>query len=114
MTEAASELALTTIHPGYLAYVPGGGLYATAVASYVADALNRFTGLAGAAPGLARLEHDVLSWLLRQPDSRCVVCRGTRRVRDSTRRFPGTAARLSSSNQERPRRSPIASTEQRF
>lgn len=59
----ASRLALNTISPGYLAYVPGGGLYTSALASFLAAGFNRFTGLAAAAPGFARLEADTLRWL---------------------------------------------------
>jgi aromatic-L-amino-acid decarboxylase len=59
----ASEVSFTTPGPGYLAYIPGGGLYASALADFVADALNRFTGVAAAAPALVRLENDVLAWL---------------------------------------------------
>src|SRR5690606_15579394 len=44
-------------------YVPGGGLYASALASFLAAGFNRFTGLAAAAPGFARLEADTLRWL---------------------------------------------------
>jgi len=59
----AAEAALNTIGPGYLAYIPGGGLPTSAIASLVADLLNRYTGLVPAAPGLTRLESDVLRWL---------------------------------------------------
>lgn len=59
----AAEAALNTIGPGYLAYIPGGGLPSSAIASLVADLLNRYTGLVPAAPGLTRLESDVLRWL---------------------------------------------------
>src|SRR6186713_643473 len=31
--------------PGYLAYVPGGGLFHAAVADLIADATNRYTGV---------------------------------------------------------------------
>lgn len=61
--ESASELSLNTIGPGYFAYIPGGGLFASALASFVGAAYNRYTGLAAAAPGFARLEADVLAWL---------------------------------------------------
>jgi aromatic-L-amino-acid decarboxylase len=60
------EGALNTAGPGYLAYIPGGGLPATAVADFVADVTNRYTGLTMAAPGPARLEADVLRWLARE------------------------------------------------
>lgn len=60
------EGALNTAGPGYLAYVPGGGLPATAFADFLADVTNRYTGLTMAAPGPARLEADVLRWLARE------------------------------------------------
>lgn len=59
----AADAALNTTGPGYLAYIPGGGLPATAVADLVGDLLNRYTGLVPAAPALTRLENDVLRWL---------------------------------------------------
>jgi aromatic-L-amino-acid decarboxylase len=59
----AADAALNTTGPGYLAYIPGGGLPATAVANLIADVLNRYTGLVPAAPALTRLENDVLRWL---------------------------------------------------
>jgi aromatic-L-amino-acid decarboxylase len=48
--------------PGYLAYVPGGGIYHAAVADYIADAVNRFVGVCAAAPALAQLEANVVRW----------------------------------------------------
>jgi len=65
LTESA-RLALNTGGPGYFAYVPGGGLYSAALGALLGDAFNRFTGLAAAAPGFARLEADVLRWLARE------------------------------------------------
>jgi len=58
--------------PGYLAYIPGGGLLHSAVADFIADAVNRYTGVWLAAPGLVQLETNVLRWLTRfvgYPDS---------------------------------------------
>lgn len=48
--------------PGYLAYIPGGGLPHAAVADFVADAVNRYVGVFAAAPGLAQLEANVVRW----------------------------------------------------
>jgi len=59
----AGELSMNTAGPGYLAYVPGGGLPLAGVADLVADWMNRYTGVAAASPALCRLEADVLSWL---------------------------------------------------
>ncbi|MBC8068962.1 MAG: aminotransferase class V-fold PLP-dependent enzyme [Deltaproteobacteria bacterium] len=59
----AAEASLNTPGPGYLAYVPGGGLPSAAIADLLGCLLNRFTGVAAAAPALCRLEADVLGWL---------------------------------------------------
>lgn len=63
---ASMDAALETAGPGYLAYVPGGGLYAAGLADLLADVGNRFTGYSMAAPGWVRLEQDVLDWLIRE------------------------------------------------
>ncbi len=43
--------SFNTAGPGYLAYIPGGGLPQSAVADLVADATNRYVGVFAAAPG---------------------------------------------------------------
>jgi len=48
--------------PGYMAYVPGGGIFDAAVGRFVGDVVNRYTGVWAAAPHLAELESDVLRW----------------------------------------------------
>jgi aromatic-L-amino-acid decarboxylase len=51
-----------TAGPGYLAYIPGGGVPHAAVADFVSDATNRYVGVFAAAPGLAQLEANVCRW----------------------------------------------------
>jgi len=51
-----------TAGPGYLAYIPGGGLFESALAALIGDATNRFTGTWAAAPALVQLEGNVLEW----------------------------------------------------
>ena len=51
-----------TAGPGYLAYIPGGGIPHAAVANLIADATNRYVGVFAAAPGLAQIETNVVSW----------------------------------------------------
>ena len=53
---------INTASPGYLAYIPGGGLFHAAVAELVTLSVNRYVGLFAAAPGLVQLEANVLSW----------------------------------------------------
>jgi len=48
--------------PGYLGFVPGGGIFAAAVGDLIAAATNRFTGVLAAAPALVQLEANVLRW----------------------------------------------------
>jgi len=55
--------SFTTAGPGYLAFIPGGGIPAAAVADFVATAVNRFVGVAAAAPVLARIEAQTIAWL---------------------------------------------------
>ena len=54
--------SFNTAGPGYLAYIPGGGLFHSAVADLVANAVNRYVGVWAAAPGLAQLEANVVGW----------------------------------------------------
>jgi aromatic-L-amino-acid decarboxylase len=60
--DRAVPRSINTAGPGYLAYVPGGGLLHAAVADLISDSVNRYVGLFGAAPGLAQLEINVIDW----------------------------------------------------
>jgi len=55
--------SFTASGPGYLAYIPGGGLFTAALADFIADATNRYTGVWQAAPALVQLEANALDWL---------------------------------------------------
>ena len=57
--------SFTASGPGYLAYIPGGGLFPAALADFISDAVNRFTGVWQAAPALVQLEANALDWLRR-------------------------------------------------
>jgi aromatic-L-amino-acid decarboxylase len=59
----ASRYALETAGPRFFAYMPTGGLPSSAIAEMLARAVNRYTSLAWAAPGLVALEESVLRWL---------------------------------------------------
>jgi aromatic-L-amino-acid decarboxylase len=49
--------------PGYLAYIPGGGVYPGALADLITNTVNRYTGVWLAAPLLVQLEANALDWL---------------------------------------------------
>ena len=48
--------------PGYLAYIPGGGIFHSAVADLIANCVNRYTGIYAAAPALVQIEANVIRW----------------------------------------------------
>lgn len=49
--------------PGYLAFIPGGGVFPAALADFISATTNRFTGVWQAAPALVQLEANALDWL---------------------------------------------------
>lgn len=55
--------SFNTASPGYLAYIPGGGVYPGALADLIAAGVNRYTGVWLTAPALVQLEANVLDWL---------------------------------------------------
>jgi aromatic-L-amino-acid decarboxylase len=63
--ERVIPTSFNTAGPGYLAYIPGGGLPESAVADLIADATNRYVGVFAAAPGVAQIEANVVSWFCR-------------------------------------------------
>jgi aromatic-L-amino-acid decarboxylase len=52
-------------HPsgGHLSYIPNAGLYTSALGEFLASGLNRYTGVSGAAPGMAAIEHGMVRWM---------------------------------------------------
>ncbi len=48
---------------GHLGYVPGGGIFPTAMGDYLAAITNRYAGLFYANPGAVRIENEVLRWM---------------------------------------------------
>jgi len=59
----AVRKSFNTIGPGYMAYVPGGGIPSAALADFIAAAVNRYVGVSAAAPALAQIERTVIGWL---------------------------------------------------
>jgi aromatic-L-amino-acid/L-tryptophan decarboxylase len=52
-----------TASPGFMAYIPGGGVISAAIADLVACATNRYVGMSPAAPGMVEIEWRVVRWL---------------------------------------------------
>jgi glutamate/tyrosine decarboxylase-like PLP-dependent enzyme len=54
---------ITTASPRFMGYIPGGGLFHSALGDFLAAASNKYAGFASAAPGAVRMENAILAWL---------------------------------------------------
>ena len=72
--------AYNTTGPGYLPFIPGGGLFAAALGDFVAAGINRYVGMWGQAPVGAQIENNVIRWLCELfgfgPDARGILTSG--------------------------------------
>jgi glutamate/tyrosine decarboxylase-like PLP-dependent enzyme len=60
------EVDTTGILPasgGQLGYIPGAGLYPSALGDFLAAISNRYSGVSFAGPGAARMEHSLVRWM---------------------------------------------------
>lgn len=48
---------------GHLGYIPGGGLYASALGDYLAAITNTYVGIHYASPGAVQMENMLIEWL---------------------------------------------------
>ena len=60
--DRATPTSFTNPGPGFMAYIPGGGLFESALADFIAGAINRYVTVWTAAPGLVQLEVNVIRW----------------------------------------------------
>ena len=54
---------ITTTSPRFMGYIPGGGLFHSALGDMLAAASNKYSGFAPAAPGAVRIENACVEWL---------------------------------------------------
>jgi aromatic-L-amino-acid decarboxylase len=54
---------IATTSPRFMGYIPGGGLFHSALGDFLAAASNKYSGFAPAAPGAVRIENACTSWL---------------------------------------------------
>ena len=62
----ANEIAVKGINAasgGHLGYIPGGGIYTSALADYLVDITNEYTGMYFSCPGGVAIEHELLNWM---------------------------------------------------
>lgn len=59
----AIRKTFNTAGPGYLAFIPGGGIMSAAIADFIATSTNRYVGVRPPAPALAQIEETAIAWL---------------------------------------------------
>ncbi len=62
----ASEVAgkgINAASGGHIGYIPGGGIYTSALADYLAAVTNEYAGLFFASPGAVTIENEILNWM---------------------------------------------------
>lgn len=65
VSQLKTGLDLPALNPasgGHLGYIPGGGLYYSALGDYWADITNRYAGIFFAGPGAVRMENMLIKW----------------------------------------------------
>lgn len=61
--EHVDHPGLNPASAGHLGYIPGGGIYYSALGDYLADITNRYSGVFYASPGAVRMENMLLRWV---------------------------------------------------
>ncbi|MCO4821061.1 MAG: aminotransferase class V-fold PLP-dependent enzyme [Flavobacteriaceae bacterium] len=62
----AKEVAAKGIKPasgGHIGYIPGGGIFTAAIADFLADVTNEYSGMYYASPGAVTIENEVIDWM---------------------------------------------------
>jgi len=80
LVDAIARNSADNAGPGFLAYIPGGGLFASSLADLLSTTIDRFVNLWGEAPVAAQIEDNVVRWLCDlfgyPPESRGVLTSG--------------------------------------
>ena len=56
----AIRKTFNTAGPGYLAFIPGGGIMSAAIADFIATSTNRYVGVRAPSPALAQIEETAV------------------------------------------------------
>ena len=63
LRRAVDTPGLNPASGGHLAYIPGGGLYPSALGDYLAAVTNRYAGIQFTGPGAVEMENMLLDWM---------------------------------------------------
>lgn len=57
------QLGINPASGGHIGYIPGGGIWASALGDYLADISNEYAGMFFGSPGAVTMENEILDWL---------------------------------------------------
>lgn len=57
------NIGLNPASGGHLGYIPGGGIYTTALGDYLSAVTNRYAGIFYGGPGAVRIENQLIRWM---------------------------------------------------
>ena len=63
VAECIDRPGFATTSPMFMAYIPGGGLFHSALGDLIAAAANKYSGFASPSPGAVRIENACTQWL---------------------------------------------------
>jgi glutamate/tyrosine decarboxylase-like PLP-dependent enzyme len=63
ISDQIEQRGIATASGRFMGYIPGGGLFHSALGDFLADVSNKYAGFASAAPGAVRLENACVRWL---------------------------------------------------
>lgn len=61
--EQVDRIGINPASGGHLGYIPGGGVFPTAMGDYLAAVTNRYSGIFFANPGAVRMENYLIRWM---------------------------------------------------
>lgn len=57
------QAGINTASGGHLGYIPGGGIWTSAIADMLAAVTNRYAGISYSSPGAVIIENQLIQWL---------------------------------------------------
>lgn len=63
LDENVDNIGLNPASGGHLGYIPGGGIFPTALGDYLAAVTNRYAGVFFGGPGAVRIENMLIRWM---------------------------------------------------
>lgn len=63
LRKEVDSIGLNPASGGHVGYIPGGGIYPTAIGDYLAAITNRYAGIFFGGPGAVRLENKLIQWM---------------------------------------------------